>query len=187
MRIALILGSIRTGRQSHKVAYYLQKELQQRNIEVDLIDLLEHHLPLMEERLNRLANPPAAAVEVAARLKAADGVILITPEYHGSYSGVLKNALDYFLPEFSRKPIGVVTTSGGKLGGINASIQLQQLILSMGCFPLPVKLLVPEVQLAVDEQFNAVHETLVKSTTKFLDEYTWFAQAITNAKKQVAA
>lgn len=187
MKIALIVGSIRTGRQSHKVAHYLQNELEKRNIEVDVIDLLHHPLPMMEERISKVPNPPAAVSEISARLKAADGVLLITPEYHGSYSGVLKNALDYFLAEFSRKPMGVVTTSGGKLGGINASIQLQQLILSMGCYPVPVKLLVAEIQHAFDEQFNPLQEVLVKSTAKFLDEYVWFAQAITNAKKQVVA
>jgi len=187
MRIAIILGSIRTGRQSHKVAHYLQKELEKRTITVDLIDLLHYFLPMMEERTSRLPNPPAVVTEVAAKLKAADGIILITPEYHGSYSGVLKNALDYYLPELSRKAIGVVTTSGGKLGGINASIQLQQLVLSMGGYALPVKFLVPEVQLAFDEEYKPLHENVVKSATRFLDEYVWFAQAITTAKQQVAA
>jgi azobenzene reductase len=187
MRIAIILGSIRTGRQSHKIAYYLQNQLQHRDIQVEMIDLLYNQLPLMEERIGRNAAHPAVVDEVGKKLKQADAFILVTPEYHGSYSGVLKNMLDYYWAEFSKKPVGVVTTAGGKMGGINASIQLQHLVLSMGSFPLPVKLLVPEIQHAFDDSFNPQNETVVKATDRFLNEFLWFAGAITAARQQVMA
>ncbi|WP_437782711.1 NADPH-dependent FMN reductase [Sorangium sp. So ce1097] len=183
MRISILLGSTRTGRQSHKVAHHLERELQKRSVATDLIDLAESPLPILDERAGRHPQIQARVQGLSARLHEADGLLFVTPEYHGSFSGVLKNALDYFWEEFSKKPIGVAAVSAGKLGGINASTQLQHVILSLGAFPVPTKLLVPEVQSAFDESLQVNGEHLVKSTARFLDEYLWFARAIVDAKR----
>ncbi|HEU4609893.1 MAG TPA: NAD(P)H-dependent oxidoreductase [Chitinophagaceae bacterium] len=182
MKTAIIIGSIRTGRQSQKIAWYLEKKLKKKGVEVDMIDLKDYPLPLLEERVHIHMDPPANAVELSGRLYEADSLILVSPEYHGSYSGVLKNALDYFRTEFSRKVIGVVTTSGGKFGGINASHQLQDLVLHVGAYPMPVKLLVPEIHFAFDADNNLLPEALQKSTQQFVDEFVWFASAISTAR-----
>jgi NAD(P)H-dependent FMN reductase len=182
MRVAIIIGSIREGRQSQKAAYFLQKKLNGRLIDTDIIDLAAYPLPIMEERITSDPNPPINALLISEKLKNSDALILVTPEYQGSFTGVLKNALDYFLPEFSKKVIGVATTAGGRMGGINASVQLQHVILSMGAYPLPQKLIVSEIQNAFDEEFNPKQELLAKQAEKFVDEFVWFAQAIVNAK-----
>jgi len=183
MRVAIIIGSIREGRQSQKAAYFLQKKLTGRLIDTDIIDLAAYPLPIMEERITNDPNPPINALLISEKLKNSDAIILVTPEYQGSFTGVLKNALDYFLPEFSKKVIGVATTAGGRMGGINASVQLQHVILSMGAYALPQKLIVSEIQNAFDEEFNPKHELLAKQGEKFVDEFVWFAQAIVNAKQ----
>ena len=183
MRVAIIIGSIREGRQSQKAAYFLQKKLAARLIDTDIIDLAEYPLPFMEERITLDPNPPVNALLISEKLKNADAIILVTPEYQGSFTGVLKNALDYFLPEFLKKVVGVATTAGGRMGGINASVQLQHVILSMGAYPLPQKLIVSEIQHAFDEEYNPKHELLAKQGEKFIEEFVWFAQAIVNAKQ----
>ena len=183
MRVAIIIGSIREGRQSQKAAYFLQKKLAARMIDTDIVDLAEYPLPIMEERITSDPNPPANALLISKKLVNADAMILVTPEYQGSFTGVLKNALDYFLPEFSKKVIGVATTAGGRMGGINASVQLQHVILSMGAYPLPQKFIVSEIQNAFDQEFNPKQELLAKQGEKFIEEFVWFAQAIVNAKQ----
>jgi len=182
MKVALLLGSIRIGRQSHKIAHYLKGELIKRGIEADLIDLATDVLPMLEERAGMHKGHPAVVAELGRRLEYADGIIFITPEYHGSFSGVLKNALDYYWREFQRKPIGVVTVSRGMSGGMNASIQLQHIILSLGAYPLPVKLLVPEIHKAFDDQFSPQHESVIRNTEKFIDSFLWLADAIYRKK-----
>lgn len=183
MNVVIIIGSVRTGRQSQKAGYFLQKKLLQKGIDAGIIDLAEYPLPIMEERINRDPQPPANAIVISEKLKEADAMILVTPEYHGSFSGVLKNALDYFLPEFTKKVIGVVTVGSGKMGGINASVQLQHVVLSMGAYPLPQKLIVPEVQLAFDEELNPKQELLSRQADRFVEEFSWLAHAVTTAKK----
>ena len=182
MKCAIILGSIRIGRQSHRIAYYLERKLRERGIEVVMVDLAEHPLPMMEEDNGRLRSPADDISIIGAQLKEADSMILVSPEYHGSFSGVLKNALDFYWAEFKKKPIGVVTTGSGKMGGINASTQMQHVVLSLGAYPVPTKLLIPEIQHAFNEQFEPLREDIVKNTDRFLTEFCWFANAIVEAK-----
>jgi azobenzene reductase len=182
MKIAILLGSVRAGRQTHKIAYYVENKLVERGHEVLMLDLGEQPVPLMNERYGRAELQPMEVTELAEKFKQADAIILVSPEYHGSFTGVIKNALDYYWKEFERKPMGVIATGSGRMGGINASTQLQHIILSMGAFPVPYKLLVPQIQHAFDEQMQPLREELVKSTERFLDEFIWFANAIVEAK-----
>ncbi|SRR5215204_1017860 len=184
MKCAIILGSIRIGRQSHRIAYYLERKLRERGIDVVMVDLAEHPLPMMEEDNGRLRSPADDISIIGAQLKEADSMILVSPEYHGSFSGVLKNALDFYWAEFKKKPIGVVTTGSGKMGGINASTQMQHVVLSLGAYPLPTKLLIPEIQYAFNDQYEPLREDIIKNTDRFLNEFTWFANAIVVAKAE---
>jgi len=182
MKVAIILGSIRTGRQTHKIAYYVEKKLNERGIQTQMVDLMESPLPLMEERQTHASASPEI-IKLGQLLKETDALLLVSPEYHGSFTGVLKNALDYYWAEFSRKPIGVITTGSGRMGGINASTQLQHVILSLGAFPMPYKLLIPDIQNAFDDQLQPLREDVVKNTERFLNEFVWFANAIVSAKQ----
>lgn len=184
MKCAIILGSIRIGRQSHKIAYYLENKIRQKGIDVTMIDLAEHPLPMMEEDNGRLRSPADDISVIGTQLKEADSIILVSPEYHGSFSGVLKNALDFYWAEFKKKPIGVVTTGSGKMGGINASTQMQHVVLSLGAYPLPTKLLIPEIQHAFNEQHEPLREDIIKNTERFLNDFSWFANAIVTAKSE---
>jgi NAD(P)H-dependent FMN reductase len=96
----------------------------------------------------------------------------------------MKNAVDYFTKEWAKKPIGIVCGSNGKQGGINASNLLQLLVLAIGAFPMPYKLLVPELQNALDEDGKPQNEIMQKNLDRFVSEYLWFAEAISNQKKK---
>jgi NAD(P)H-dependent FMN reductase len=137
---------------------------------------------VLEEKYLDGTDMPDGLAEIKIQLDNADAMIFLSPEYHGSYSGALKNALDYFWKEFAHKPIGVVAVASGKFGGINASTDMQQLVLSLGAFPMPYKLLVPMVQHAFDEKGDIIDEGLSKSFDKFVTEFCWFAGAIYDKK-----
>lgn len=186
MRVAILVGSIRIGRQSHRIGYYLSQKLKERNIDVTMIDLAEHPLPMMEEENGKLVSPAGDISMIGTQLKEADAMILVSPEYHGSFTGVLKNALDFYWAEFKKKPIGVVTTGSGRMGGINASTQMQHVVLSLGAYPVPMKLLIPEIQHAFNDQFEPLREDIVRNSERFLNEFVWFANAIVKAKEEQA-
>ncbi|GAB4403078.1 MAG: FMN-dependent NADPH-azoreductase [Bacteroidia bacterium] len=185
MNVVILLGSIRTGRASQRVAYYLRDRLlAETDIHVHLLDLAEQPLPLFQERWQKMDHSPQELVAYGHHLAQADAMLFVSPEYHGSYTGVLKNAIDHYWEEFRLKPIGVVATGSGRMGGINASTEMQQLVLSLGAFPLPQKLVVPYVREAFDADNQPHDAALGKQADRFLQEFLWFSRAITYARQQ---
>jgi azobenzene reductase len=183
MKIVIISGSIRSGRRTHKLAEFLTKRLNaEPDIAAELIDLQEYELPMFHHRWEHQDPPPDNLAQVGKLLMEADAMLLVSPEYHGSYTGVLKNAIDHYWKEFARKPIGVATTSTGQHGGINGSIQMQHLILSLGAFPLPQKLLVPDIGAQFDEHGKAT-AFVRQRIEKFLEPFLWFSRALFQAKQ----
>jgi NAD(P)H-dependent FMN reductase len=181
--VPVIVGSTRRERQTIKVARYVFAQLRLRgNVETILLDLLEYNFPIMEERLHRRDDPPPRLVEYAGHIARADSLILVSPEYNNGYPGVLKNALDYLLPEYERKPIGIVTVSAGGYGGINCLAQLRLVTLGMGAFPIPENLAVSRVHNTFSDQGTPNDLAYVKRTETFLDEVLWFAEAIQDRK-----
>src|SRR5437016_14211729 len=145
--IPIIGGSTRRDRQSIKVARFVFAKLQKRKrVETELLDLLEYNFPIMEERLHHRDDPPPRLQEYADKIARAAALIIVAPEYNNGYPGVLKNALDYLLPEHERKPIGIVTVSAGGHGGITCLAQLRLVTIGMGAFPIPENLAVSRVQ-----------------------------------------
>jgi NAD(P)H-dependent FMN reductase len=179
MNIVIISGSTRIGRLSHQASIELQKRFAKRGISAEILDLNEYKFPMLEETASRHQNPPDGLQTFVKKLDEA--------EYHGSYSGALKNAIDYVWKEFDKKPIGVVTATTGKFGGINASTQMQLLILSLGAFPMPYKLLVPFVDEVFDQNGTLVNENIAKNFEKFANEFIWFAEAIVSQKAKQKA
>ncbi len=183
MNIALFLGSTRKDRKSDQAALHLLQLFQQHaDVHAEILDLDEAQLPIFTERWGESQNPDPALVAFSAKLHTADALVFISPEYHGSYTGAFKNAIDHFWAEFQRKPIGVVATGSGRFGGINASTQMQQLVLSLGGFPMPRKLLVPFVQKVYQDPGIPLDEQLAKDAISFVNEFLWFAKALVQAK-----
>jgi azobenzene reductase len=188
MQIVILLGSVRAGRQTYKITDYLETQLaQQPGVDVNQIDLRTAQLPIFHERWQKQDEPQAELLRLSQLLTSADAIIFASPEYHGSYTGVLKNAIDHYRQEFSRKPIGVVATGAGRFGGINASTEMQRLILSIGGFPMPYKLLVPNIMQAFSDDLQPQDEQLEKSVERFIQEFLWFARAITTAREAIPA
>jgi NAD(P)H-dependent FMN reductase len=121
LKIAIILGSTRPGRNGKAVAdWVLEKAAARTGADYELIDLLDYPLPHLDEML-----PPAMGQYTgehtkawAAKIASYDGFIFVTPEYNHSTSGVLKNALDYLNAEWNNKAAAFV--SYGSLGGARA-------------------------------------------------------------------
>ncbi len=181
--IPIIVGSTRRDRQSVKVARFVLARLQQRkNVETELLDLLECDFPILEERLHRRDDPPQGLPEFGEKIGRADSLIIVTPEYNNGYPGVLKNALDYLLPEYERKPIGIVTVSAGGFGGLTCLAQLRLVTLGMGAFPIPESLPVSRVHDSFKEDGTPNDPAYEKRAATFLDEVLWFTEAIVDRK-----
>lgn len=83
---------------------------------------------------------PSFVLAMGQQISAADGVIIVTPEYNYSVPGVLKNALDWLsrlTPQpFARKPVAIQTVSPGMIGGARAQYHLRQSMVFMDALVL---------------------------------------------------
>lgn len=184
MKVVIISGSIRRVRQSHKVAEIIYGRLLKENVRAELLDLKEYDLPLMTERLSELADPPENLVRLGEKLDQADGIIIVSPEYNGSYPGVLKNALDYFYSEFNHKAISVATVSSGSFGGIMAAHQLQTYLLEFKAYPNPYTLPVPNVETNATETEEFADSRTQRKLDIFIREFIWFTNLLTSGRAQ---
>jgi NAD(P)H-dependent FMN reductase len=184
-KITILYGAIREGRLSIRAAKALHNALKlSGKADVTFIDIKDYNLPVMEARLKDMENPPEGLLSISKSLSEADGIVLVTPEYNNSYSGALKNTVDYFTKEWSKKPIGICCSSDGIRGGINASNLLQLLILAIGAFPMPYKLLIGELPKVLDEDGKPLSEIVQKNLDRFVKEYLWFVEAINTQHKK---
>ena len=65
-------------------------------------DLKEYDFPLFDERLQFQESPSQKMLDFSEKIKAADGVLVVTPEYNGGYPASLKNVIDLLHPEWKR-------------------------------------------------------------------------------------
>jgi chromate reductase, NAD(P)H dehydrogenase (quinone) len=115
------------------------------------------------------ANPPAVVVEFKRRIRTADAILFVTPEYNYSVPGVLKNAIDwasrpYGDSAWSGKPVAIMSASGGIFGGARAQYALRQSFVFLNMFPVNQ----PEVMIGkANEKFDA-NGNLTDETSKKL-------------------
>ena len=96
-------------------------------------------LPHYDDDVRMKGYPPIVQA-FRGRIKAADAILFVTPEYNYSISGVLKNAIDWASrpPDqpFNGKPCAIISASGSLLGGVRAQYHLRHMCVSLNCFPL---------------------------------------------------
>ena len=121
LKIAIILGSTRPGRNGEAVAKWVLEQASSRTAaDYRLVDLADFPLPHFDEPMSPAYGPSTKDdVQIWAETIAAyDGFVFVTPEYNHSTSAVLKNAIDYLYAEWNNKAVGFVSYGGA--GGARA-------------------------------------------------------------------
>jgi chromate reductase, NAD(P)H dehydrogenase (quinone) len=129
LKILGIAGSLRRG-SFNAAALRAAQELAPAGMTIDIFDISA--IPLYNEDV-KVQGFPQVVTDLRARIKAADGLLLATPEYNYSTSGVLKNVIDWASrpPEhpFDGKPIALMGASAGALGTARAQYHLRQIFI----------------------------------------------------------
>jgi NAD(P)H-dependent FMN reductase len=135
LRVAVIVGSTRDGRFAPTVADWFAARAAESHPEFDLdiVDLADADLPFT---MTGFGQPRPPAVEaLAPRLAAADAFVIVTPEYNHSFPAALKNAIDWYHSEWSRKPVAFISY-GGVSGGLRAVQQLRHVFIELSAVPI---------------------------------------------------
>ena len=114
-------------------------------------------------------NPPAKVVELKKRIREADAVLIVTPEYNYSVPGVLKNAIDwasrpYGDSAWNGKPVAIMGASVGTIGTARAQYHLRQMFVFLNMFPINQ----PEVMIGNASQRFDAQGNLTDEKTKDL-------------------
>lgn len=122
-RVLLVVGSARPVRVGDQLAAQIKPILEAAGAEVTVADLAELGLPLLDEPVMAAASGGDYAHEHtrtwSGLVRDADAVVWLTPQYNGGYPASVKNAIDYLFPEWTGKPMLLVSygAGGGGLGG----------------------------------------------------------------------
>jgi FMN reductase len=117
--------------------------------------------PLLQLPLYQPENPErgAGARLLVAELALADGIIIGSPGYHGSISGLVKNALDYAedlrtdaRPYFSGRAVGCIATAGGWPGAINTLSALRDIVHALRGWPTPLGAAINSAESVFDDE-----------------------------------
>lgn len=144
-------GSLRKGSFTRKALQVALEGAREVGAQVRLIDLSEYQLAFCDGKEDESIYP-ADIFKLREEVRAAQGIILATPEYHGGYSGVLKNALDLMgFDEFEGKMLGLVGVSGGGMGAFGPMNSLREVGRSLHAWVIPEQASVPEAWKVFDE------------------------------------
>ena len=178
--VAVFVGSLRNASLSRQVAQALT-ELAPPQLKLDVVEI--GHLPHYNQDSD--AHPPPVFTEFRARIKSADAVLFVTPEYNRSVPGVLKNALDvgsrpYGGSAWDGKPGAVVSTSIGPLGGFGANHHLRQSLVSLNVPTMAQpEAYIGSINQLFDPSGRLIDERTRASLSKFIEAYA--AWVIANA------
>jgi chromate reductase len=163
--VAVFVGSLRKESLNRKLAHALA-ELAPPSLKLEIVEI--GHLSLYNQDVDQ--NPPDNWTALRTRVKAADAVLFVTPEYNRSVPGVLKNAIDvasrpYGQSAWNGKPGAVISCSPGAIGGFGANHHLRQSLVFLNVPAMQM----PEAYIGgADKLFDADGKLTNEGTRKFL-------------------
>lgn len=137
--VVAICGSLRDGSHTRTALGHALDGARERGASTDLLDLREFDLPPFDPDHDEAGD----ATRLRQAVREADSVILGTPMYHGSYSAVLKNALDYCgFDELEETTVGLLAVAGGSFptGALDA---LRTVCRALDAWTLPHQVAIP--------------------------------------------
>ena len=173
LNIPVILGTARQGRQSEPVAAHVVDVLKARGVITDLIDVADYALTATGE--------PGDGTNLdhyRELMAAADGIVIVAPEYNHGYPGELKLLLDADYQGYVRKPVAFVSVSSGLIGGTRVTEQLRLVTTALRMVPVAPAVHVTGVADALDDRGRFVENSLSDVLTTMLDEIEWYARVL---------
>ncbi|OAM88241.1 flavoprotein [Termitidicoccus mucosus] len=162
MMIEIICGTNRPGSNTRKVASQIEAIYHAQGTPASLLDLAE--LPPAIFDPASYAEKPAAFGRFRDRVLAADGLVIVTPEYNGGAPGVLKYFIDMlpFPESLARKPLAFVGVAAGAWGALRPVEHLLQIAVNLNAHVYPGRVLIPGIFQALDESGRLKNADLVK-------------------------
>lgn len=153
-KLLAFAGSLRKSSYNYMLVQVAAAGAQAAGAEVKVIHLKDYPMPVYDQDWFDEHGFPDSVLQFKALLKSHDGCLIASPEYNGSVSGALKNAIDWAsrsepgepplaLSCFKGKTAAIMATSPGGLGGLRGLSHLQSILMGIGVLVLPDQKAVP--------------------------------------------
>jgi len=179
MKVLGISGSLRKG-SYNTMALHAARKLAPQGMTIEIADI--SRIPMYNDDV-RAAGEPAEVAALKAQIRAADAVLLVTPEFNFSIPGVLKNTLDWMSrppePPFDGKVVAIMGASPGPVGTARVQYDLRKVLVFMNSFTVNK----PEVFINhCAGKFDAQGNLTDEATAKFIGD---LLVSLQNLKKRV--
>ena len=176
--IVIISGTNRPGSNTHKVAARIQAIYQTSGVKTHLLDLAE--LPPEIVSPNAYAEKPAGLKKFTAAILAADGLVVVTPEYNGGVPGILKLFIDMlpFPESFEHRPVCFVGLAAGIWGALRPVEQLQAIFGYRNAHIFPERVFMPGIGKLLDADGNFANPEMEKRLEKQAAEFSGFVEKL---------
>jgi FMN reductase len=174
MKIATILGSLNKNGSCAHALNIVHDELQNSdNIELVIVDPNDYTLPFPGQSL-----PNSDEKKLQQLLSDAGGIIISTPEYHGSFSSIVKLIIENlgFPSVLSGKPVSLLGVAGGSIGAIKSLEQLRSICSHVGSIVLPGPVSIPNVHSVFDKEGNCLDVKVEQRLRTLANEMIKYAE-----------
>jgi NAD(P)H-dependent FMN reductase len=177
--ILVISGTNRPGSNALKVANVVLRHYGRLTIKAELLSLSE--LPREAFDPSSYATKPPTMVAIQQRILDAGGLHVVTPEYNGSFPGVLKYFIDMlkFPESFERKPVAFIGEAAGIWGALRSVEQLQHIFGYRNAYLYPERVFIPGVRDKFDAEGKLLDPSIDERIGKQAQGFATFAKALT--------
>ncbi|HEX2035442.1 MAG TPA: NADPH-dependent FMN reductase [Chloroflexota bacterium] len=174
--IPVILGSIRRNRRSYLPARLMAERVEAAGHRTALIDLREPALPMYDEEESTEQHPAVLAFKAA--LAEADASVWFSPEYNHSFTGTIKNAIDFLHVELRRKPIAACGLATGTAGGVRATEALKTVLIELHAVPIRESIHFGDARTLFDAEGTFLRPDYIKRIDYMVADLVWYARAL---------
>jgi len=189
-RIVAMAGSLRKGSFNEKLVGVAAKMLRDKGAEVTVIKWDKFQLPIFGEDIEK-EGTPTEIKELKAIFNKSDGVLVASPEYNGSMSPLLVNAICWLSRQagdpdepmyhsFANKAGLVISTSLGGLGGLRGLSHIRELLTNMGTDVVSQQVAIGGALKAFDAQGNLVNDNQVAMLNSAVDKFFRMSRSLAN-------
>ena len=190
MKFLVFAGSTRTQSFNRRLAAVAAHMARDAGAEVTLLELADFDIPLYNADLETVGTP-ADVIRLKEVLDAHPAWVICSPEYNGSYTGLLKNTIDWASSPvaghaewsdgtrpFAGKVVGMLRASNGALGGLRSQSHLAPLLLNLECWLAPRHFALPRAASAFDAQGQLVDASQAAHVRGVVEQVLWAAERL---------
>ncbi len=198
MKFLVFLGTVRDStppnpqRLGLRVAKACVTQIYQGDHSVELIDPLDLDAePIFKPHFAYArGKAPPQLQSLADKIEAADGYVMVSPEYNHSMSPALAHLLNHFGSSlFSYKPSAIITYSAGQWGGARAAVGMRTFLSELGCLPVSAMIQIPKAHEVLAEDGSFLENIDAEGWTDYFGrtftQLQWWASAAKNQRGKI--